>query len=357
MSRFNKFEKEFTSRGYCAVVNQPYDGKQGGNHCQNNSIGFEVDSSRKGILFEFRNDILTDPVKGPKLYADFIEILSKLAPIPKVPLQIPTVKHLAEAESLPEDAVLLASEVTDRYESDNSLVVFFNKDPKVRLVFVAEHAGKNLPEGYSWSQTDINYVVKRNLHYDPNTLELAAFLARHFSTAYIATRYSKLLLDANQQLTSSLIFPKAIGGVPVSFNQNLTFDEESSRYELYFLGLVKGIMYLHQRISSHFWFSIQGFDQTFFPSVDLIISFYANDTFAKKIGEAFQSRGYKVELNPPDFDGKQLFGYTNTTFLNGFYPRKRESLIFIISTRLLTTRLENLKKDFTELIKTHCVKD
>jgi len=329
------------------MINEPYDGKQGGNHCQNNSIGFDVDPGRQGILFEFRNDILTDPQRGPKLRADFIEILTKILPSAKTGEPIP---EPLKPEEVP-------GKIYDRYESNNSIVVCYNQQPKVRLAFIAEHAGKDLPEGYEWPEQDKEFIVKRNLHYDANTLELANYLASKFETSLIATRYSKLLVDPNRQLTSPLIFPQSIYGVPVMLNKSLNFQEESRRYDLYFLGLVKGIMYLHKKISCHFWFSIQSFDHVLYPDCDLVISFYANEDFAKKTSAAFESRGYKVRLNTSEFDGQKLFGYTNTTFLNGFYPRKRESLIFLISSRLLATRLDYLKKDFKEIIKVLCLKE
>ncbi len=326
------------------MINQPYDGKQGGNHAQNNSIGFDVDPTRKGILFEFRNDILTDPVRRAKLETDLIEILSQLQPTCRPPV-------LSSAPALDFAAAF------DLRKTVNCLVVAYNEDPKVRVAFVAEHAGSELPEGLRWSSNDERFILSRDLHYDRHTLELTDHLARFFKTSMIATRLSKLVVDANRQLTSPLFIPQAVHGSVVELNRDLSYEEETQRYNSYFLDFMTGVLYLHQRISCHFWFSIQSFPAASIFGTDLIISYYTNDKLAEKFMKKFEDRGYRVVLNHPDYDGKQLFGYTNTTFLNGFYPRKRESLIFVISSKQLSENLDKVKKDFSELIKLSCIKD
>jgi predicted N-formylglutamate amidohydrolase len=336
--------KEFESLGYVAMINQPYDGKQGGNHSQNNAIGFDLNAGRQAMLFEFRNDILQCPVRGPKLRTDFVGILNKLLKPQVVPDLAVLCPGLVEPQK-----------VKDSFVAPNAVVLSYNDDKKVRIAFLAEHAGQELPPGYHWSSEDLANVVSKGLHYDPNTLQLANFLAHKFETSLIFTRLSKLLVDPNCQLTSKDIFPQTIAGIKVKLNENISIEEETLRYERYFLGLVKGILYLHQKISSHYWFSIQSFAAELLPEADIIISYYANDQFAKKFSDRLIKSGYKVSLNHPLFDGKQLFGYTNTTFLNGFYPRKRESLILLFSTRILQADLSKVKADMSELIKDCCL--
>ena len=339
-----QFLAAFKELGYDAKVNQPYDGKLGGNHVQNNSIGFEVDPSRQGILFEFRNDLLVHPEKGPKLRADFIAILDKVLQLKKPPTAINIFPMLPAPQS-----------IVDSFLAENSVVVSYNKEKQVRLAFIAEHAGEDLPYGYSWSVNDQKNIVSKNLHFDKNSRELAIFLAHYFETSLIFTRLSKLVVDANSQLTNNDIFPQKVMGMAVDLNTNLSTEEETRRYERYFMGLVKGILYLHERVSSHFWFSIQGFPADLLPESDLVISFYTNDNFAKKSAEKFIKAGYKVTLNPPMFNGKLLFGYTNLTFLNGFYPRKRESLVFLVSSRQMESNFAKLKADFSDILKSLCL--
>jgi predicted N-formylglutamate amidohydrolase len=326
------------------MINQPYDGKQGGNHSQNNSIGFEIDPNRQGILFEFRNDILECPKRGPKLRDDFISILNKLLKPEKAPEVTTLYPSLLEPKK-----------IVDSFVSNNSVVVSYNTEKKVRLAFIAEHAGDQLPAGYDWSDNDCANIVSKGLHYDEHTLELANYLTLEFETSLIFTRLSKLLIDPNCQLTCRAIFPETIAGTKVELNTNIPIEEETRRYDLYFMGLVKGIMYMHQKISSHFWFSIQSFPSVLVPEADIVVSFYANEAFAKKASKHLTKAGYKVSMNHPLFDGKRLFGYTNTTFLNGFYPRKRESLIFLFSTKLLDASLEKVKADMSALIKDCCL--
>lgn len=328
------------------MINEPYNGKLGGNHSQNNSIGFEIDPDRQGILFEFRNDLLTDPVRGAKLEKDVKEILEKL--IATEPTKQPPLKPKELKPTGP---------VVKFKESINYIAVSYNKEPKVRLCFIAEHAGHSLPGSLGWSESDEKNIVSRNLHYARNTFELADYLAQQFETSFIATKLSKLVVDPNKQLTSPTIFPKVIYGVPVELNSLMTYEQESERYERYFLDLMSGVIYLHNIISSHFWFSIQSFPDFHLPQTDLILSFYTNEKFAEKMKKSFEKKGYSVLMNHKDFDGNQLFGYTNTTFLNGMYPRKRESLIFVFSSKLLDHHLDKLKEDFSELIRFRCIKD
>jgi len=64
----------FKKRNHNVAVNEPYDGKQGLNTLD--TILFaKYPVRRQGIEFEFRNDLLMDPKKAPKIKVDALEAI------------------------------------------------------------------------------------------------------------------------------------------------------------------------------------------------------------------------------------------------------------------------------------------
>jgi len=64
----------YKKKNHNVAVNEPYDGKQGLNSLDT-LLYARYPVRRQGIQFEFRNDILLDPKRAPKLKADSLEII------------------------------------------------------------------------------------------------------------------------------------------------------------------------------------------------------------------------------------------------------------------------------------------
>lgn len=67
---YNGFDKG----AYNIGINEPYDGKQGLNSLDT-LLFAKYPVRRQGIEFEFRNDILMDPIRAPKIKADTLEAI------------------------------------------------------------------------------------------------------------------------------------------------------------------------------------------------------------------------------------------------------------------------------------------
>jgi len=71
-----KITEGIKHRNYNAALNEPYDGKQGLN-ALDTLIYAKYPVHRQGVEFEFRNDLLTDPEKAPKMKLDVLETITE----------------------------------------------------------------------------------------------------------------------------------------------------------------------------------------------------------------------------------------------------------------------------------------
>jgi predicted N-formylglutamate amidohydrolase len=74
----SKFIEEFNSMGIKAVENEPYTGKDGLNYALDSLIASKQPLTRKGLLLEFGNDLLTDPERFNTVKTAFVQYLKKL---------------------------------------------------------------------------------------------------------------------------------------------------------------------------------------------------------------------------------------------------------------------------------------
>lgn len=72
----NKVNEGFRKRNHKVAVNEPYDGKEGLN-ALDTLLYAKYPVRRQGIQFEFRNDLLLDPKKAPKVKADAVEAIKE----------------------------------------------------------------------------------------------------------------------------------------------------------------------------------------------------------------------------------------------------------------------------------------
>jgi predicted N-formylglutamate amidohydrolase len=73
-----KFVEHFNAAGIKAAENQPYSGKDGLNYTLDALIISKQPISRKGVLLEFGNDILTDPARFKEVKDAFVQFLKQL---------------------------------------------------------------------------------------------------------------------------------------------------------------------------------------------------------------------------------------------------------------------------------------
>jgi len=63
-------------RGYKAEINEPYSGKLG--HALHQLLDSKHERDREGAVFEFRNDLLLDTKRAPKLKQDTFEVIKEV---------------------------------------------------------------------------------------------------------------------------------------------------------------------------------------------------------------------------------------------------------------------------------------
>jgi len=75
-----KIHDELKKRNHNVALNEPYDGKEG-LAALGSMIYAKVPITRQGIQFEFRNDLLSDPVRSEKIKNDAVEAIRACVPL------------------------------------------------------------------------------------------------------------------------------------------------------------------------------------------------------------------------------------------------------------------------------------
>jgi len=113
-------------------------------------------------------------------------------------------------------------------KNEKAFRVICGDGPVVPCLITCEHASNELPEGWSWKDGDERL---QNMHwaYDLGATEITEELVAACSAVGVLSNFSRLLIDANRDLTQENLFRTVADGLPVQLNQNLTRKEEERR--------------------------------------------------------------------------------------------------------------------------------
>lgn len=96
-----------------------------------------------------------------------------------------------------------------------------------------EHASNRMPPGYAWPNAD-KHLRHTHWAWDPGAAHITRMLAKEFDAPAVLSRFSRLLIDPNRELSSPTLFRDMADGAPVALNTDMTAEERSRRiHELY----------------------------------------------------------------------------------------------------------------------------
>ena len=100
------------------------------------------------------------------------------------------------------------------------------------VLITCEHASNRLPDPWQWPEED---TWIRDLHWawDIGADALTRGLAESLSATAVASRFTRLLIDANRSLDMKSLFRKETEGRAVHLNASITDEERSRRIEGY----------------------------------------------------------------------------------------------------------------------------
>jgi predicted N-formylglutamate amidohydrolase len=95
-----------------------------------------------------------------------------------------------------------------------------------------EHASPRLPEPWRWPSGDLR-LAETHWTYDIGAAELSRELCAALGASGVLSRFSRLLVDPNRDLTADDLFRRDADGEPVFLNQDIGADERDRRIRGY----------------------------------------------------------------------------------------------------------------------------
>ena len=93
-----------------------------------------------------------------------------------------------------------------------------------------EHASNRMPPGFSWPDAD-KKLRHQHWAWDPGAAHITRMLAKEFGAPAVLSRFTRLLIDPNRELTSDTLFRDMADGEPVALNTDLSEHERERRIQ------------------------------------------------------------------------------------------------------------------------------
>lgn len=321
-------EQKLKEKGYIVKINEPYNAHLFEGQCENSltrfgnktldNFSFDFKNHPGLGLLEFRNDILQDDEKFEKLVVDLTDVFENIFEIEN---KFECCKY--EVEICPQ------IKLKEDFETRNCVVKMYENlkiedGEQPRIGFFAPYASGLLPQGYTWPESDIENLVKKNFHYDVKMKELADSLAQHFSVVSIYPKFSFMLVDPTKILTNQKKIPSEISiienfcemkKIEIFLNKNLPGEEFQNRIKNFEIEFQKGLVSLSvdKEIQPDYWISLRVFKQAYCKNLkkkqepDFIITTTDNLNFGLRF-QYYLSRVTERDLHIVFNEGICAFG-------------------------------------------------
>ncbi|MFT6820040.1 MAG: putative N-formylglutamate amidohydrolase [Myxococcota bacterium] len=106
-----------------------------------------------------------------------------------------------------------------------------SESPLIQLS--CEHASNRMPPGFAWPDAD-KHLRHQHWAWDPGAAHITRMLAKEFGAPAVLSRFTRLLIDPNRELSANTLFRHVADGEPVALNTLLGESERQRRIrELY----------------------------------------------------------------------------------------------------------------------------
>jgi predicted N-formylglutamate amidohydrolase len=175
------------------------------------------------------------------------------------------------------------------------------------LVLLCEHASSHIPPEFKNLGLPRS-VVESHIGYDPGSIDLAEYIARHFECKLFSGSTSRLLIDLNRSFEDKDIIPKSRWNITIPLNVNIENDEKEKRYT-YYNQFHQGVKTYLEKLSMEgkepIILSIHSFSPEFIASfeqstaVDCGLLFNEDERLADSFYKIFQNTEFNVKKNQP----------------------------------------------------------
>jgi predicted N-formylglutamate amidohydrolase len=178
--------------------------------------------------------------------------------------------------------------------------------PDAPLVLSCEHASPRLPEPWAWHEDDV-WLRGTHWSYDLGARALTLELAAALSASAVLSRFTRLLVDPNRELSHADLFRRLAHGKPVRLNQQLDDAERARRIHSYYLPFHSALDQALARSHGRLLLSIHSFTPNYegeLREVELGVLFNREETHARALHRALSEAFVGVAENEP-WSGKE----------------------------------------------------
>lgn len=183
--------------------------------------------------------------------------------------------------------------------------------PSSPVVLSCEHASPRLPEPYSWHADDA-WLAGTHWAYDLGARTFTLELAHALSANAVLSRFTRLLVDPNREVSQPDLFRSSADGKPVQLNADLDREQRTSRVERYYQPFHTALDQAIARCQSPLLLSIHSFTPNYegtVRSVEVGVLFNREERHGEAMLAALSKELPNVAENEP-WSGKQGLIYS-----------------------------------------------
>ena len=194
-------------------------------------------------------------------------------------------------------------------------VELFNPDAAAPLLFVCDHAGRQVPRRLGRLGL-ADAAFERHIAWDIGAAQVARRLAMQFGAPLVLSVYSRLVVDPNRRRGDPTAIPEESDGTPVPGNRGLSEADRAVRYaavhEPYHAAIAARLAAVRQRSAVPAVVSIHSFTPSFKGFVrpwQIGVLWNRDGRIARPLMDSLAARGVTVGDNQP-YSGQDRHGYT-----------------------------------------------
>jgi len=243
---------------------------------------------------------------------------------------------------------------------ENGKIIDFRdpSNPNNKVVITCEHATNDLPDEYSWTESDRRHFVNEHWAIDIGAYEMGKALASELKCVFVHTLYSRLLVDTNRSIVADTLFRRSGDGHEVDLNKDITYEEQQKRIKKYYVPYYEALREISVKVSPTYVLSIHSFTSDYqgeSRSMEIgVLHGHDSTDFALELNQKYENRGHISAVNKP-YDGITTMG-TVKSIIFANYPAKRHGLTLEFRNDILSDRERHhaLRDDTVEAIKEVC---
>lgn len=179
------------------------------------------------------------------------------------------------------------------------------------VLLTCDHASARMPAPWRWPAQDLS-LVGTHWSYDLGAAELTRALSVRLGAAALWSRFSRLLVDPNRELSQDSLIVDRAGDHRVALNQGLTQPEREARisglYEPYHAAIDEAVRAHRQRHARAWLLSVHTFTPVYRGQARALqggVLFDRHEQLGREFCTQLQHKGWDVRENEPysGYDG------------------------------------------------------